>query len=196
MSAAACRAAMDAAPTPYLRASALDAAFPVCECEQWSLSETHANPIADDELIARILTSPDGYNETEHTIVTSKLSDIYSLGMSVIRQGASDAEILATIGELTSSAHDERNLVGAVLLETKEVRAYLDDERWFGVYATDDRGKSHHGDILGTFPDVSNNQKQKITGRRRYRLRDDIIGKIIFSEDPAELIEELRARGF
>lgn len=196
MSAAACRATLDEAPSPYLRADALDTAFPVCACEKWSLADAHPLPVADDELIARILTSPEGYDETENTIVTKKLSDIYSIGMSVIRQGASDDEILGTISDLTEKAADESSLIGAVLLEAKELRAYLDEERWFGVYATDDRKKLHHGDVFGTFPQGSKSQRLKITGRRRYRLRDDLVGKIIFDSEPASLLAQMRQRGF
>lgn len=189
MSAEQCRAVIVDCPVVE-RAPRLDDAFPACACEPWALTEVGGPGVANGELVARILTSPDQYDEATSTILTQKLTHLYSLGLSVIRQGASDAEILGTIEELMTKAVEPRNLVGAVIIGVQSLRDYVDgDVRWFGVYATDDRGKVHHVDVLGT---KANGNTQK---KRRYRLANDMLQLVVFENEPAELLKKLRSAG-
>ncbi|WP_158014124.1 hypothetical protein [Sphingomonas sanxanigenens] len=146
--------------------------------------------------MARILTSPDSYNEETSTILAGKLTHIYSMGLSMIRQGASDAEILQTIDDLTSTEVETRVLVGAIVVSVETLRAYIeDDQKWFGVYATDDRGKLHHIDMLGTIPAGTRSAIKKAQSKRRNKLAEDMIPLVVFSEDPNELLSKLRDAG-
>lgn len=196
MTAGGCREALVSAST-IDRARSLDEAYPACACEQWSLAEEHPDPVADGEIIARVLTSPDGYDEDQQTILTAKLTDIYSVGLSVIRQSASDCEIRDTVNTLLSGGHEQRRLVGAVVVPAITFREFRESEgeRWFGVYATDAEQNTHHGDVLGTFPDASKSQVKKITSSRRYRLAENLSDKIVFADDPEDLLLKLREAG-
>lgn len=191
MSSGACRAAFEEAEV-FKRAETLDNAFPECACEIWSLTQGNGPGVQSEEVVARILTSPDSYDENTSTIITQKLTQIYSLGMSIIRQGASDQEIIDTVTDLLGNAQEARKLVGAVVIGVEKLRSYANDDdnrRWFGVYATDDRGKSHHGDVLGL------TVKKKEQQRRRYKLAEDMAPLIIEAIDQLDLIAKLRAAG-
>lgn len=191
MSADQCKAALNAAPD-LKRAEHLDAAFPKCACEPWALTAAHGPGIPNEELVARVLTSPDAYEEATSTILSSKLTHIYSLGMSVIRQGASDDEIKHTVHDLLSGGSEPRHLIGAVVANGTMIRAYGNEDdaaQWFGLYATDDRGKLRHGDVFGTT--VSKGQQQK----RRHRLAADMQPLVVPAADVVDLISKLRAAG-
>ena len=54
-------------------------------------------------------------------ILTAKLTDCYRSGLSVIRQGASDDDILGTIGALLAAEGND-GLVGAVVLPAERIR--------------------------------------------------------------------------
>ena len=191
MSAHECRATLEEAPL-YERALRLDEAFPNCACETWALTAVDTPHMADIERFARVLTAPDAYEEATSTILTGKLTQIYSMGMSIIRQGASDSEIIDTINSLLTGGNEPRHLVGAIVASVTFIRSFANDEtasRWFGIYATDDRGKRHHGDVLGTT--VSKSQQQK----RRHKLASDMRAFIVEAVDTTELILRLRNAG-
>lgn len=195
MSAEACRAALDGADI-LERAGQLDAAFPQCACEPWSLTADGGCGVQNEELVARVLVAPDDYDETASTILTSRLTALYSMGLSVIRQGASDDEVLGTIDELMTKGSERRTLVGAVVMGAEKIRSYAnDDSRWFGVYATDDRGKERHADIFGTTPLGSNSSAKRTKSQRRNRLAADMLPLILFEADPPQLLSKLRLAG-
>jgi hypothetical protein len=190
MTAEACRAAFNAAPI-IERGPVLDATFPQCACEPWSLREVGGDGIPNTELVARILTSPDDYDETTSTIITGRLTQLYSMGMSVIRQGAPDAEIIRTVNDLLNGGAEVRKLFGAVVITAEQLRSYVSDDalRWFGLYSTDDRDKTHHADVFGT----TVNKKQQ--SRRRGHLADEMVPLIVTASDTGELIARLRNAG-
>lgn len=195
MSAEGCRATWAASPI-LKRAETIDAAFPGCACEPFSLQASGGDGVSNDELLARVLTSPDAYDEKTSSILTQKLMAVYSLGLSVIRQGAADAEILGTIDQLLQGQAEPRKLVGAILFSTRIIRSYDAASRWFGVYATDDDHKQHHVDIIGTTPAGSTSQSKKLKNERRYRLADDLRQYVIFADQRDALLAELRDAGF
>lgn len=191
MNAQGCLAAIMGVDAPK-RAGSLDEAFPNCVCEAWSLTEKGGPGIGNDEPVARILTTPDHFNEADQTIVTQKLTQLYAMGMSVIRMGASDEEIKQTVDDLLSSGAEPRKLYGAIVVPAEKIRSYANEDdlaRWFGVYATDDRGKEHHGDVFGT--SVSRNKQQK----RRHLLATDLLSYIVRAESKDDLVTALRASG-
>jgi hypothetical protein len=192
MSADACRAAFNAAPI-LERASKLDKAFPKCACEPWALTKSGGDGIPNAEKLARILTTPDDYDESASTIITSRLTAIYAMGMSVIRQGATDNEIEKTVNELLSGGTMPRKLFGAAVIAAHQIRAFCNDDdthtRWFGAYATDDKDKTHHGDIFGVM--ANKNQQSK----RRGKLAIGMSSLIINEDTISGLIVKLRNAG-
>lgn len=195
MTAAGCRAAIETVAV-HQRAVSIDTQFPRCSCEPWSLTEAGGDGVAGHELIARVMTSPDGYNESEETIIAGKLTQLYAGGLSTVRQGASDDEILATITELMTGGEEQRSLVGAVVMTAEKLRLYAnDDDRWFGVYATDDRGKHHHIDVFGTVPAGGTSARERAKRQRRYKLAEDMLPLLVYADEPADLLARLRAAG-
>ena len=178
------------------RATALDKCFPNCACEPFSLRERGGPPVADEERIARVLTAPDGFEPSTGTILTAKLQHIHSHGLSVIREGAADAEILKTVERLTKSGAEARTLVGAVVIQSSIIRGFADFQRWFGVYATDEGELEHHADILATTPQVDGTKaRARVAKERRYALQHRLQENIIYATEGAELLDRLRAAG-
>lgn len=179
------------------RASNLDAEAPGCICEAVSLRAEGGPPVGADELVARILTSPDGFDEDAGLILHQKLLACYSLGLSVLRQGATDQEITLTIEILTQGLEHPRTLFGAALTRVSDIRQLDAGERFFAVYATDAPYNDHHADIMGTAPKAeSKNQARKAETSRRKKLRDLIQTKLLPASNPPSLIAALRSAGF
>jgi len=184
------------APPDNSRAERLDVAHPHCACECHSLCEDGHGPVADEDVLARILTSPDGYDIDAREIVTGKLTQVYSCGLSVVRRGASDNEILETIHRLVNGQHEPQELFGAAIFAADQIRGMGDGTRWFGVYATDDEAKKHHGDIAGTTPKAASKKAVKNEKtRRRYQLRDRITPQLITAANDQDLLRQLRESG-
>lgn len=180
---------------PFGKAQILDAAHPHCCCEEVALMPNGGVGVSNTERIARILTS-DGDENNPDSILRSTLSSVYSCGLSTVRQGATDQEILETINLLTDAKNPVKFLVGASLLNVSEARAFNAGNRWFGIYATEDELKTHHADILGTAPPApSNSALRREQSHRRNALRLAMLPNIILSSDPGELIKLLRSHG-
>lgn len=192
MTAEGCRACWHSA-SHNDKASALDAAFPSCACEPWSFVGDGFAGIDNNEVIARVVTTPGMYSEGE--LLTSKLTAIDSSGLSIIRQGASDEEILSTINQLVNEAAEPQTLHGAVVFRVADVREIGAPTRHFGIYHTPDADKVAHGDILATRPPGSNSAVKKEQRTRRYALRDFMLGQIVQESDAGRLLAALRLRG-
>lgn len=192
MSGDGCRAAWNAA-TPHDKAHALDAAFPQCFCEPWSLVSDGYNGVANNEVVARVLTTPGMYDAG--LILTQKLTSVSAGGASLIRTGASDAEILNTITNLLMNAAEPQTLLGAAVFSAGNVRSLGQPERHFGVYHTPDGAKTHHVDLLATALAGSRSAQKKIERDRRYQLRDFMMPTIVAANDPDDLLMALRAMG-
>ncbi len=177
------------------KACGLDHVHPNCICEPHSLRAQGGYGISDNEILARVLTSPGSYDESASTIVSAKLTNVYGPGLSTIRQGASDQEITDTINTLLSGGEEVQALFGAAVFGTSDIRAFTDPDRWFGVYATDDGPKEHHADVLGTCPTVSKSQFRKLQSVRRNELRKLLEASLIRESDLKGLIAALRTRG-
>lgn len=192
MSAIACRVAWTE-PGGNVAARTLDEAFPEGVCQAYSLSDPERTRIADDELIARVLTDPGGWKEGE--ILTAKLTNCFSRGLSVIRQGAADAEILSTVDALLR-ASDNQALIGAVVMPASEVRAVGDPIKQFCVYDTDAPEMVAHGDIVATMVrGMSNSAGRAEESARRRALRDRMTERIVLAATPNDLLVALRGAG-
>lgn len=180
------------------RARLLDEYYPQCQCEPHSLQAEGGEPVGAGDLLARIVTTPAHYDLTTDELLTAKLTSAYSVGLSVIRSGASDGEIMETIDAMLDGQAEGQSLIGAIVVDTKSIREMCspNGDRCFGVYATDAGTKTHHADITGAFPDMgSNSASKKEQSARRRRLRDLMAGKMVRAESPDELLSALRASG-
>lgn len=127
--------------------------------------------------------------------MTKKLTSTYFKGLSVIRQGASDAEIIATVQKLMS-APEAGSLYGAIVVTATTVRSCGSPAKHFCVYDTDAPEAVSHGDIVGTFDQsLSKNAWGKEQGRRRYALRDALLPFVVEASTPGELLIALRTAG-
>jgi hypothetical protein len=177
------------------KACGLDRVHPNCICEAHSLRSQGGDGVANTEILARVFTDPASYNQSTSTIVAAKITSVHGAGLSTIRQGASDREITDTINTLLSSGQEAQSLVGAAVFKTSAVRNFGDQERWFGVYATDDGNKEHHVDVLGTCHAVSKSQLNRLKSDRRNELRKLLEESLIIESDLESLIAALRNHG-
>ncbi|WP_309630124.1 hypothetical protein [Brevundimonas sp.] len=171
----------------------MDGAYPDCFCEAWSLVGDDFGEVGNGELLARVLTSPGHYANDE--ILTQKLTAATASGVSLIRQGASDGEILLTIDTLLAMAAEPQTLIGAAIFPVDLVRALDGGARWYGIYHTPDGEKAHHADILATTVVGSGSFRKKEDRARRAKLRDAMMPTIVFSQLPNNLLGELRRHG-
>ncbi|WP_372706695.1 hypothetical protein [Brevundimonas sp.] len=183
-----CRAAW-AIAAPHNKAGALDLAFPQCFCEPWSLVGDDHRGVADEEVVARILTTPGMYDAG--LILTQKLTSVSAGGASLIRAGASDVEILGTIMNLLQNAAEPQTLLGAAIFSAGNVRSLGQPQKNFGVYHTPDGAKNHHVDLLATTLAGSKTAQKKTERDRRYQLRDFMMPTIVAANDPDELLAAL-----
>jgi len=177
------------------KARALDAQHPNCACEPCSLRIAGGTPVTDDEVVARIITSPSDYNEDTGDVLTRRLTSLYGAGVSLVRSGASDDEIKETIFQLTGGPAAQNKLVGAAILKALDIRRLGNPEKWFCVYDTNAGEKKHHGDIAGTSPSGTNSQIEKQQKVRRYKLKDELSNKLVLAADTDALIVAMRAAG-
>lgn len=191
-----CKAAWGA-DTSKGRAQSFDAQFPECCCEGHSLTSDRSG-VAQDELVARIFTTPDSYRQDKKEIIWNKLVRAFSDGLSMFRSGCSADEIRAAVARLTTSGAEPTTLAGATLIEASMVRAIGTPCRWFCVYDTDAAEFSIHSDIIGTWPDRTlSKTKTELEKQTRLRsLRDAFDTSFVPSTSADELIAQLRARNF
>lgn len=179
---------------PKHRAQVIDQHHPECGCERHSLRRPDFDPIDSGEVIARILTSPAGYDISTGEILTARLVAAYSSGISVVRQGASDDEIKLTVEQLTSGTAEPNTLVGASILQVGKIRSLGDGTQWFCVYDTDEGVKKHHADIVGTFPTgLNRSQEKKEKSRRRQSLKILFESHVYQAQTLDDLIRAFRA---
>lgn len=192
MSAAGCRQVWSNA-SHNQKSEALDAAYPNCFCEEWSLVSDAHSPIEPAAKLARILTTPGMYDAGD--LVSQKLTSANAGGLSLIRSGASDDEILGTITILVHEAAEPQSLLGAAVFDADLVRAIGRPDRHFGIYHTPDHDKQHHADLLAVPPTGTNSAIRKAKSDRRSDLKAALMPTIIFESDAAALLNELRSQG-
>lgn len=180
---------------PQERARALDHHSPSCGCEVHSLRNSNLNPISSVEFVARILTTPDGCNLTTKEILRTKLVAAFSSGVSLVRQGATEAEIELTVSQLTQSS-EPNSLAGAAILAVSEIRNLGNPERWFCVYDTEEEKKVAHADILATTPTAaSGSAAKKLESRRRKSLQTCLQANVYLTNSLDELKTLIRLMG-
>lgn len=153
----------------------------------------------DGERLARIITTPAEYNAEQKVLERAKLTQIHTRGLSLIRSGAPDDEILATIAMLTS-AEDKQELVGAVVIPAETIRGCGQPEKHFAVYDTDGTAGglplTKHADLAGTFmAGLSTSAWKTEVSRRRKALVELMQANLLRAAEPQELLAQLRANG-
>lgn len=176
-----------------LKAAALDSAFPNCSCESNGLSTGGAGPVLDDEVVARIITSPDGYDCDRKELVRAKLTAIYSSGLSIIRQNASDEEIELTVRQQTVETTERNRLVGAAIMRARDIRYDGVPPRRFCLYDTDEPNKAYHADILAPTPQGGTNQREQAKKKARKQLEKLLMAHLVEVSSTSELIVQIRA---
>lgn len=178
-------------------ADSIDLVHPQGTCESYSLADPARTHVPDSELVARVITAPDGFDNDE--ILTSKLTSIYAKGLSCIRTGAPDAEILAVISALLAG-DGAQSLIGAAVLPAAEIRACGSPAKHFCVYDTDadlaGAQLSKHADVTGTYErSMSGAAWKGEQRRRRGALKAIFSARLVFANDPDQLLVELRRLG-
>lgn len=178
---------------PIDRAREMDERFPACGCECHSFCPATGGPIKDGEMLARLFTSPALYDIEADEIVRSRITSVHSRGLSIIRQSASDEEIVLTVRELTESAAERQTLIGASFFRAVRIRSLADPDRWFCVYHTPAPHKTHHADLLGTMPNArSKSQRRNQLSDRRNALAELLFNHLVRIESVGELIHHFR----
>lgn len=177
----------------HQRVDALDRAHPDCGCEQHSLAGPPRTAVANDDLVARIVIAPEDWNETR-TYLGVRLIQAYRNGFSLIRQGASEDEIVRAANNLLDG-EDNPTLVGVSVVPASSIREL--GVHWFCVYDTEQGDYQHHAEIAGTADRTwSNSQAEKQKGVRRKALRQLLNDNIIEADTVEDLVIKLRAVGF
>lgn len=179
-----------------LKAENLDAHSPNCACEVHSLGSEHSLPVTNDEIVIRIIVSPDAIELDTGELLRNKLTSASSSGISLLRHQASDAEIKLTIEQLTKHTQEPNELVGAAVMAVSKLRELGSPERWFCIYDTFSDNKPFHADILATSTTrnaASKSAAKKEESTRRKALQATLQNNLIFSDDADELIKKIRA---
>lgn len=191
-----CFAAFDLEPHNK-RAERLDSgSLKDCACEVFALTAAGGDGLSNETVLARVLTYPRGVDATTGELVAKRLLGIHMSGLSVVRTGASDAEIIETVRTLVGDQAETQTLVGAAIFTAGEIRKFDENGRWFGVYATDVPNNLHHADILGTMPAGQSKTKTRDEMKVRQRALSQLLkGNLVKSDDETDLIKKLRELG-
>jgi hypothetical protein len=179
------------------RAAAFDSCFPDCCCEAHSL-KFDAPGVGDQELVARIFTTPASYDQNTKEVVWNKLVRAFSDGLSMFRSGCSEDQVRDAVERLTRGGAEYNELAGVALVRVENVRKLGLPGRWFCIYDTESSDFSYHTDLLGTRTDPGlSKTKQRSEEQERLRaLRDEFTSSFVLSSSVDELITQLRARNF
>lgn len=119
-------------------ADLIESSFPNCACEKHSVGTGSPGPVADSETLYRFIISPRDFDPNTNQIHASPFEKVFRNGLSVCRDIASDAEVVALIedGLLHREGDQPRQIWAVCEARTLEVRNSLDEEseRLFGVY--------------------------------------------------------------
>ncbi|WP_157089073.1 hypothetical protein [Novosphingobium capsulatum] len=195
MSSEECRAAWGA-DTSRDRAQNFDGRFPSCACEEHSL-QINGFSVQNDELVAKIFTSPDTVDLETGEVVWNKLVRTYSDGLSMFRSGCTEQQVRQIIQRLTTGGAVQTALAGAAVMTARVLRSAGNPDRWFCLYDTESADFDVHSDLIGTWPDApSKTQLAKAKESRLRVLRNLFTSAFVVGTTADQLIEELRARNF
>ena len=133
-----CRQVFSAGENDRKLADSLEEHFPGCQCERYSVGDGSPGPVADDEVLHRIIVSPRDYDPDSNTIRSPLFEKVFANGLSVCRSIATDAELAALVEEglVHTASETPKQVWGiceAVTSDIREMRGN-DNERLFCVY--------------------------------------------------------------
>lgn len=151
--------------------------------------------MADEDKVARIITEPRDYDIDLRLLLTARLTSVYFNGLSIIRQGASDEDIIRVISRQLSG-EGVVGLFGAAILNARDIRNCGQPAKHFCIYDTDAPGLESHADVTGTFDaTLSRSAWKKAESTRRAALRDILGEHLVRATTPEALLSALRNAG-
>lgn len=171
-------------------ADLLEEHFPGCQCERYSVGEGSPGPIADVEVLHRIIVSPRDYDPDSHTILRAPFEKVFANGLSVCRGFASDADVTALVEEgLVHTASEPPKQVWAICeVVTSDIREMRgnDNERLFCVYdqtvSRTDTTKlpiPTHASVFLRWPPKNTDNRKVLRKDFAGRLREKFIAKTL-----------------
>jgi hypothetical protein len=135
--------AVESFPEP--RASYIDERQPRCRCEDDSVSEYSAGPVADDEILIRIVVAPQHVNRKKQP-KAGALTEAERSGLSLLRETASDAEVFAAAALLVRRAREkngpEAGVFGVFNILCRTIRSIRQEIEQRGSYCVYDTAYS------------------------------------------------------
>jgi hypothetical protein len=128
---------------------------PECACEHFSFGNGSPGMVASDETLVRFHFSPHDIDEDGRPTPMA-FTDVDSIGLSVTRDGCTDAEIERAMADRIAASGWGLTWHSVSLIPTREVRKLYrtqqgkKPERCFCVYDTAEEGNRMHAEICGT----------------------------------------------
>ncbi len=126
-----CRKAFAAGEDDKNFADILEEHFPRCQCEHHSVGLGSPGPIANNEVLHRIIISPRDYDPDSKTIRGPLFEKVFANGLSVCRGIATDADVTALVEEgLVHKASEPPKQVWAVCeVIASDIREMCGDDK-------------------------------------------------------------------
>lgn len=146
----ACRRAADS-NDPDTRAAGLHAAHPEpFGCERYPLSPDGPGSVDHEERLYFLLTRPGAIDKVTGELLPQAAKQLVKGGLSVLRENASDDEILATFSEMKRASESKgrtREFLGVSTFTARDARHGGNGTQFLGVFATGLPGRPHHADV-------------------------------------------------
>lgn len=156
------------------RADRLDEAEPECRCEAFSVSEHSPGSVLNEEVLVRILVAPQHMHKKKIQPTAASLSDSERKGLSVIRNGYIEDDIIRAVAEglvnrARNSNNDKAGVFGVLLIECSTVRQFVrfeESKRCYCVYDTAEKNNHGHAEIFqqvaGVEKPIRDDRRQKL----------------------------------
>lgn len=126
------------------RAARLDEARPDCQCQVHSVSEFSSGPVDENEVLIRLLVSPQHMHRKTLLPRASALTDAERSGLSTFREKQATREQIRGVAEalvMRARSRDQKaGIFGVLRLNCGVVRAFRGDSDPIGSYCVYDTG--------------------------------------------------------
>jgi hypothetical protein len=158
---------------PIPRAIRLDQVQPNCRCEEHSVSEFSSGPVANDEVLVRLLVSPFHMQKKKALPRAAALTDAERGGLSTFREKEATKEQIRTVAESLVKrarlADSKAGIFGVLKLKCSVVRDFCADGDTHGSYCVYDtalRETTSHAEIFqrvaGADADLIDDRRNKL----------------------------------
>jgi hypothetical protein len=163
-------AALDRLEISKLRAVRLDEACPACKCADVSVSEFSPGPIANPELLVRLLLAPQHMSK-KRTPKAAALSDAETHGMSLFRDEHATDQHIITRAELlvyrARASNPKAGVFGVLRMVSGQVREYRHQQDTLQSYCIYDTGLPENPSHAEIFQRAANADPALCEDRRR-----------------------------